>query len=83
MGASAAMLWGVVCLMMLPYPELVAQSDGGSGRVLAITGALSAFTVIAGVAVSLLVRRHAWRWAGQVLLALAVIALAVFAWRLP
>ncbi len=68
--------------MMLPYPELVAQSGSGSGQVLTITAALSAFSIIAGVAAWLLVRGHALRWAGQAVLAIAVIAVAVFAWRL-
>lgn len=74
------MLWGVVCLMMVPYPELVEQAGGRFGRVLAVTGALTVVAGVAGVAIWLLVRGHVFKWAGQLALAAALIVLVWFAW---
>lgn len=78
-GALMTLLYAVVCLMMLPYPEMVAQAGGSFADVLRITGALVVFTAVAGLATWLLQNRHPlWR-IGQVALALTLAVLIVLA----
>ncbi|ROO27417.1 hypothetical protein SAOR_08660 [Salinisphaera orenii MK-B5] len=80
LGSSAvlALLYAVVCLMMLPYPELVADAGGGLAETVRLTLVLTAFTAVAAVATWLLQKRHR-RWPqGQAALVLALIGLLVF-----
>jgi len=75
-----ALLYAVVCLMMLPYPKLVAQAGGGFDQVVRMTAVLLVFTAVAGIATWLLQKRHSYWWLGQAGLAAAVIALVCFIW---
>lgn len=75
-----ALLYAVVCLMMLPYPKLVEQAGGDFSQVLEMTGALVLFTAVAGFATWLLEKRHAFWWLGQVALAAGLLVLAVLSW---
>lgn len=80
LGSSAvlALLYAVVCLMMLPYPQLVAEAGGGLAETLRLTLVLGAFTAVVAVATWLLQKRHRLWPQGQAALALALIGLLVF-----
>ena len=80
MAALMALLYAVVCLMMLPYPQLVENAGGGFDQVLGITVGLAVFTAVAGLSTWLLQKRHALMWGGQVMLLIAAVALVAFVW---
>lgn len=73
------LLYAVVCLMMWPYPQLVADAGGGFEHVVAITAVLAVFTAAAGLATWLIQKRHPALWLGQGVLAVALIGVIVFA----
>ena len=48
------LLYAVVCLMMLPYPQLVSDAGGGFDHVVQITLVMTLFTAAAGLSTWLL-----------------------------
>lgn len=78
-GASLTLLYAVVCLMMLPYPEMVTQAGGDFAQVLQTTLVAAGFTVAAALATWLMQRRHAALWYGEAVLVLALAGALVFA----
>lgn len=78
-GAVLALLYAVVCLMMLPYPQLVEEAGGGLADVIRLTLVLACFTAVAGLATVLLQKRHRLWPVGQLLLALALVGVIGFA----
>jgi len=73
------LLYAVVCLMMLPYPQLVSDAGGGFDHVVRITIVMTAFTAVAGLATWLLQKRHRALWLGQAALVVALAGVVVFA----
>ena len=78
-GALMTLLYAVVCLMMLPYPQLVSDAGAGFAHVLRITAVMTAFTAVAGLSTWLLQKRHRALWLGQALLAMAFALVILFA----
>lgn len=73
------MSWLATCLMMIPYPRLVENAGANMAAVYALTAVFSILALIAAFASWLLMRRHALRWAGQLVL-LVAIAVALGWW---
>lgn len=73
------LLYAVVCLMMLPYPQLVEDAGGGLGHVAQITLVMAIFSAVAALSTWLLQKRHRALWFGQAALALALAGIVVFA----
>ena len=73
------LLYAVVCLMMMPYPQLVSDAGGGFGHVVRITLVMGAFTIAASVSTWLVQKRHRALWVGQVMLVCALAGVALFA----
>lgn len=75
-----ALSWFAVCLMMLPYPRMVADLGADVTVVFARTAVFLVLTLIAGIATWLLTRRHALQWAGQLVLLAAVGGALAWVW---
>lgn len=79
----SALSWIAVCLMIIPYPRMMAEAGAQMEPVFARTAIFGILTLIAAVTTWLLRRKHAWQWFGQlVLVAAIIVALAIgFWWR--
>ncbi|WP_353220043.1 hypothetical protein [Salinisphaera sp. S4-8] len=73
------LLYAVVCLMMWPYPQLVADAGGGFDQVVQITLVTAGFTAAAGISTWLVQKRHPALWLGQGVLLAALTGVIVFA----
>lgn len=73
------LLYAVVCLMMLPYPQLVEDAGGGFAHVVQVTLVMAVFSVVASLSTWLIQKRHRALWWGQAAFALALIGVIVFA----
>ena len=73
------LLYAVVCLMMLPYPQLVSDAGGGFDHVVQITLVMTLFTAAAGLSTWLLQKRHRALWLGQGVLVVALAGVILFA----
>jgi|TARA_B100002049_G_C15956246_1_gene322653 hypothetical protein len=78
-GALMTLLYAVVCLMMWPYPQLVADAGGGFDHVVQITLVTAIFTAAAALSTWLVQKRHPALWLGQGVLLVALIGVIVFA----
>lgn len=71
--------WWAVCLMVIPYPKLIAQAGASFGVVFTFTGVFTGLSLVSGIALWLVSRRHALQWYGQAILALIIISTAIWA----
>ncbi|WP_293625312.1 hypothetical protein [Salinisphaera sp.] len=73
------LLYAVVCLMMWPYPQLVADAGGDFDNVVRIALVTAGFTAAAGLSTWLVQKRHPALWLGQGVLLAALIGVVIFA----
>src|SRR5699024_6603440 len=73
--AVSALSWLAVILMVIPYPKLMAQAGETATIAFVNSAVFGALTLSSGIALLLLMRRHAWQWYGQMGLVLAVMGL--------
>jgi len=78
-GVLMTLLYAVICLMMLPYPQRVADAGGSFGHVVQITLVMLVFSVVAALSTWLIQKRHRALWFGQAALALTFAGVLVFA----
>lgn len=72
--AVSALSWFAVCMMMWAYPQQVAQAGAELQPVYVRTVTFGLLSLMAGGAIWLLRREHAWQWHGQAVLAVAVVS---------
>lgn len=81
--AVSALSWLAVCMMVIPYPELMAQVGEEFTYVFSQTAIYTGLSLIAGTALWLLSRRKRFQWHGQGVLAVTVvIALGMRLWMM-
>lgn len=78
--ATSAASWVAVSAMLIPYPDMVAESGTDMTNVFALTAVFAVLTAISIAALWLLHRRHALQWLGQAVLASAISTTAGWAW---
>lgn len=78
-GAVTTLLYAVACLMMWPYPQLVADAGGDFDNVVRIALVTAGFTAAAGLSTWLVQKRHPALWLGQGVLLAALIGVVIFA----
>lgn len=73
--AVSAVSWFAVILMVIPYPELMAQAGETSTIAFVNSALFGTLSLLSGIPLLLMLRRHAWQWYGQIGLVLTIVAL--------